>query len=313
MVMLNHLLERVRLPDRGVIWLGDEDEVAGPNAADRHRAPRRVPARARAAGLALRGRRLRDREAHPDAARAEHRARDLPAARRRRARCGSTLRPSVHFRALRGGGRRVAGADLHRSRRPASGTSCRRGRRPARAADDAARHARGADARREGHARQSRTGWRRRRGYEWMGSLWSPGYFRADARGRRAGRRWSRRPNRGTVVEALSPDAARGAETERRRRLIAIADAARRRHASRRSSCWRPTSSSSRPAGRVEETRAGPCGRRRGPHGDRRLSLVHRLGPRHDDQPRGADARRPAAIARPATSCAPSRTTCATA
>ena len=35
MVMLNHLLERVRLPDRRVVWLGDEDEVAGSNAADR--------------------------------------------------------------------------------------------------------------------------------------------------------------------------------------------------------------------------------------------------------------------------------------
>src|SRR3954468_13924249 len=35
MVMLNHLLERVRLPDRRAMWLGDEDEVAGPNAADR--------------------------------------------------------------------------------------------------------------------------------------------------------------------------------------------------------------------------------------------------------------------------------------
>ena len=34
-VMLNHLLERVRLPTRGVLWLGDEDEVAGPNATDR--------------------------------------------------------------------------------------------------------------------------------------------------------------------------------------------------------------------------------------------------------------------------------------
>src|SRR5205823_232505 len=31
MVLLNHLLERVRLPGKGVIWLGDEDEVAGPN------------------------------------------------------------------------------------------------------------------------------------------------------------------------------------------------------------------------------------------------------------------------------------------
>src|SRR5438067_11110394 len=35
-VMLNHLLERVRLPDRRVIWLGDEDEVAGPNTSDRN-------------------------------------------------------------------------------------------------------------------------------------------------------------------------------------------------------------------------------------------------------------------------------------
>jgi predicted glycogen debranching enzyme len=33
-VMLNHLLERVRLPGREVSWLGDEHEVAGPNAAD---------------------------------------------------------------------------------------------------------------------------------------------------------------------------------------------------------------------------------------------------------------------------------------
>jgi predicted glycogen debranching enzyme len=35
-VMLNHLLERVRLPNRDVTWLGDEDEVAGVNAVDRH-------------------------------------------------------------------------------------------------------------------------------------------------------------------------------------------------------------------------------------------------------------------------------------
>ena len=53
--------------------------------------------------------------------------------------------------------------------------------------------------------------------------------------------------------------------------------------------------------------------RRRSAHGHRRLSLVHRLGPRHDDQPRGADARRPAATSRRATSCGRSRTTCATA
>ena len=33
--MFNHLLERVRFPDRRILWLSDEDEVAGPNAADR--------------------------------------------------------------------------------------------------------------------------------------------------------------------------------------------------------------------------------------------------------------------------------------
>jgi predicted glycogen debranching enzyme len=34
-VMLNQLLERVRLPNGQVLWLGDEDEVAGTNAVDR--------------------------------------------------------------------------------------------------------------------------------------------------------------------------------------------------------------------------------------------------------------------------------------
>src|SRR5579864_9567555 len=35
LMMYNHLLERVRLPDRHIVWLGDEDEVAGRNATDR--------------------------------------------------------------------------------------------------------------------------------------------------------------------------------------------------------------------------------------------------------------------------------------
>src|SRR3954465_3395590 len=40
MVLLNHLLERVRLPGKGVIWLGDQDEVAG---ADRAHPPHSPP------------------------------------------------------------------------------------------------------------------------------------------------------------------------------------------------------------------------------------------------------------------------------
>src|SRR5690606_3594167 len=34
-VMLNHLLERVRVRGDEPLWLGDESEVAGPNAVDR--------------------------------------------------------------------------------------------------------------------------------------------------------------------------------------------------------------------------------------------------------------------------------------
>src|SRR4051812_20758322 len=35
MVVLNHLLERVRLEGGRIAWLGDESQVAGPNAIDR--------------------------------------------------------------------------------------------------------------------------------------------------------------------------------------------------------------------------------------------------------------------------------------
>ena len=68
-----------------------------------------------------------------------------------------------------------------------------------------------------------------------------------------------------------------------------------------------------RPAGRHEDHVRARDRRRRGVDGDRRLSLVHRLGPRHDDLARGPDAARPAASPRPARSCGCSRTTCATA
>ena len=56
-------------------------------------------------------------------------------------------------------------------------------------------------------------------------------------------------------------------------------------------------------------TRAG--GGRGGPHRHRRLPLVHRLGPRHDDQPRGADAVDAPLPRGRRTSCARSATTCA--
>ena len=63
-----------------------------------------------------------------------------------------------------------------------------------------------------------------------------------------------------------------------------------------------------RPAAHAVGEHAGPGRRRRAANRDRRLPLVHRLGPRHHDQPGGADARHRAASTRRATSSAPSRT-----
>ena len=61
------------------------------------------------------------------------------------------------------------------------------------------------------------------RGYQWKGSLWSPGYFRADAAaGEQVSLIASAEP--WETVVALSPAGAAGAETERRRRLVAIAN-----------------------------------------------------------------------------------------
>ena len=91
------------------------------------------------------------------------------------------------------------------------------------------------------------------------------------------------------TIVALTPDGRGGAETERRRRLARPALRPRADgFAARAGARGRPVHHH---AGRPRRgRRAGARRRRRGPHRHRRLSLVHRLGPRHDDQPRGADA-----------------------
>jgi predicted glycogen debranching enzyme len=61
------------------------------------------------------------------------------------------------------------------------------------------------------------------RGYQWKGSLWSPGYFRADAEaGEQVSLIASAEP--WDTVAALSPEGAALAEIERRRRLLGIAN-----------------------------------------------------------------------------------------
>ena len=63
------------------------------------------------------------------------------------------------------------------------------------------------------------------RGYEWQGSLWSPGYFRADlGEGDRTTLMAS--TESWETIRALSPDAAVQAEFDRRKILVAIADPA---------------------------------------------------------------------------------------
>jgi predicted glycogen debranching enzyme len=63
----------------------------------------------------------------------------------------------------------------------------------------------------------------RMRGYESVGAMWSPGYFRADvAKSRRVTLVASTEP--WEVMQSMTPGEAEQAERERRRRLLAIAD-----------------------------------------------------------------------------------------
>ena len=190
----------------------------------------------------------------------------------------------------------------------------RRRRRPAAAAADAARRAARVHARRQPHRRASATASRSSRGYESRGELWSPGYFRADARAR------TRRVDAGRLDRVVGDDRRRSTPEEalRGRARAARAGCSPRAHPAARDGRRRRARARRRPvhhhAGRPRRGR-GPRARRRrrGAHGHRRLPLVHRLGPRHDDQPRRADARHRPARARRATSCARSPTTSATA
>ena len=90
-------------------------------------------------------------------------------------------------------------------------------------------------------------------------------------------------------ILALDPDTAHASALERRQRLLAAAHPSARSgpaggtRARRRSIHHHARRAASR-------TPRAPSRGRRSAHGHRGLPLVHRLGPRHDDQPRRADA-----------------------
>jgi predicted glycogen debranching enzyme len=216
MVMLNHLLERVRLPDRRVLWLGDEDEVAGPNAADRidHLVEFRLELGLPVWTYRVDGATIEKRLLMPHGQNTVHvtyRLLDGEAPVR------LSLRPSVHFRpyeapvnaqpttayTLTAVGHRYelsAGAELPTLRLRLGGD------RAALTLDE-----RGVFA--VPYAMEAS------RGYESVGALWSPGYFRADLRGDErvtlvaSTEAWE-------AIEALSPEEAARVECDRRRRLL---------------------------------------------------------------------------------------------
>ena len=220
MVLLNHLLERVRLPGKGVIWLGDEDEVAGPNAADRteHLAEFRLELGLPVWLYRVDGFAIEKRVVMPHEQNTVHVTyRVLEGAGTVR----FNLRPSVHYRGydaavdespvntytIAATGHQYelsAGPDLPILRMLLIGT------RAALTLDEKGL---------QGVPYQMEE----TRGYQWKGSLWSPGYFRADAEaGEQVSLIASAEP--WDTVAALSPEGAAFAEIERRRRLLGIAN-----------------------------------------------------------------------------------------
>jgi predicted glycogen debranching enzyme len=217
-VMLNHLLERVRLPTRGVLWLGDEDEVAGPNATDRadHLVEFRLELGLPVWRYEIDGYAIEKRVLMPHGQNTVHvnyrlLTGDGPVR--------LTLRPSVQFRgyetpvnespvqtysltALRRRYELSGGLDFPCLRMALAGLYS------ALTLDEMG-------------VSSVPYELERHRGYPAVGSLWSPGYFRADLTTAEsvtlvaATETWE-------VIEALTPEVASSAELERRRSLLGM-------------------------------------------------------------------------------------------
>jgi predicted glycogen debranching enzyme len=218
-VMLNHLLERVRLPSKGVIWLGDEDEVAGPNAADRreHLAEFRLELGLPVWVYRVDGFTIEKRVLMPYGQNTVHvNYRVVEGSGTVR----FNLRPSVHYRGYE--------APVDESSAQSYTISAMGNRYELSAGEQwpvlrmllaGDRAALTLDERGISSVPYKME---ELRGYQWLGSLWSPGYFRADAQaGQEVSLIASSEP--WDTVIALTPADAAKAEQERRRRLIAIA------------------------------------------------------------------------------------------
>lgn len=218
-VMLNHLLERVRLDDRRVLWLGDEDEVAGPNTIDRseHLVEFRLELGLPVWRYALPGIVIEKRLVMPYG---QNTVFVRYAVIEGDASVRMSLRPSLQFRGYEAAvdSSPVDGYTLtfRDDRCEVSGGA---GFPPLRLSLHGDRHALTLDAK---GAAAVPYEMERRRGYASIGTLWSPGYFRADlAPGRDVTLIASTEP--WDAILALSPGDAFGSEADRRRRLLAMA------------------------------------------------------------------------------------------
>ena len=218
-VMLNHLLERVRLPNRGVSWLGDEDEVAGPNSADRrdHLIEFRLDLGLPVWVYELPGVRIEKRVLMPYGQNSVHITYRLVHGE---GPVRLSLRPSVQFRPYeapvnRGSGQAYTLTAVKNRYELSCGLEmpvlrlALRGEQGALTLDEKGINAVPYEM-------------EKRRGYEYVGGLWSPGYFRADVVPGRdvtliaSTESWD-------MIHALTTEAAELAELERRKRLLSIA------------------------------------------------------------------------------------------
>ena len=219
LVMLNHLLERVRVRGGDPLWLGDEDEVAGPNAADRegHLAEFRLELGLPVWRYSFGGVEIEKRVLMPHGQNTVHVSYALIAGQ---GPVRLTLRPSVHFRSYE------AAVDAASSQRYVLLASDAGYELESSADVPALKLVLQGEAGALTLDAKGKTGvpyqMEANRGYESVGSLWSPGYFRADLVPGApvtlvaSTEAWD-------TVHALTPDDAERVEHARRRDLLALA------------------------------------------------------------------------------------------
>ena len=223
-VMLNHLLERVRIRGGEPQWLGDEDEVAGPNATDRtgHLAEFSLELGLPVWRYALGGIGIEKRVTMP------HDQNTVHVTYRLLSGDGPvrlTLRPSVHFRPYEAPVDASSAlnytltASSHGYELRSTGEFP-----PLRLIVQGPAAALTLDARGKADVPYQMEAMR---GYESVGALWSPGYVRADLLPDTSVTLVASTESWETI-HALEPGEAFGAEMARRRSLLSIAGAAAR-------------------------------------------------------------------------------------